>query len=265
MAKTCPVGYSESDADEKCQGRGCVMSLREVTKAYDMAGERFYALCGVDLNIYKGDFISVLGPSGSGKSTLLHIMGLLDRPTTGKVFISGIETTKMNDAEQARIRGQKIGFVFQTFNLIPSLTSVENVEISLMIQGMAPAERRKRAVDVMTQLGLQDKLNNMPNQLSGGQRQRVAIARALVTQPDIILADEPTGNLDSKNGAEVLGILSELHRQGKTVVIITHDQSITKITHKTIRIRDGAISEVSERDAGGGKDEGKEKGRNRKE
>jgi putative ABC transport system ATP-binding protein len=191
--------------------------------------------------IKKGEFLSILGPSGSGKSTLLHIMGLLDSPTSGNRFIDGIETSRMSEDEQARVRGVKIGFVFQTFNLIPSLTALENVELPIMLcRGKCPG-RKEMAADLLKKVGLGDRLDHHPNELSGGQRQRVAIARALVNEPEIILADEPTGNLDSKTGHEILMLLHGLHEQGKTVVIITHDQYITKVTDRVVRIRDGAI------------------------
>jgi putative ABC transport system ATP-binding protein len=225
----------------KAQNDKNVLNLVKVNKIYRMGGEDLYALRDINFTIKKGDFISILGPSGSGKSTLLHIMGLLDRPTSGDVYIDDIETSRMPPNEHARIRGQKIGFVFQNFNLISSLTALENVELPMVLGGAPAAERTARAKQTLNELSMGDRLYHYPNQLSGGQKQRVAIARALINNPEIILADEPTGNLDSKSGKEVLGIFEELHHKGRTVVIITHDQNITKVTHRTIRITDGRL------------------------
>jgi putative ABC transport system ATP-binding protein len=222
-----------------------IIRLEKIRKIYRMgSGVTVEALRGIDLVISQGEFVSILGPSGSGKSTLLHMVGLLDSPTSGRRFIDGIETSRMSEDEQARIRGLKIGFIFQTFNLIPSLTALENVELPLMLcRGSCP-RRRERASELLRQVGLGDRLNHHPSELSGGQRQRVAIARALVNEPEVILADEPTGNLDSKTGHEILALLESLHGQGKTVVIITHDQYITKITDRVVRIRDGMIEKA---------------------
>lgn len=228
-------------ANRKCETD--TLRLENVDKVYVVGGEKFYALHGLNLSVKKCDFSSLLGPSGSGKSTLLHIIGLLDRPSGGKVFIDGIDTSKMPPNERARIRGKKVGFVFQSFNLIPSLTALENVKLPMVIAGAAEPERTKKAKEILSNLGMADRLNHYPNQLSGGQKQRVAIARALVNDPEIILADEPTGNLDSKSGKEVLEILKKLHDEGRTIIIITHDESITKVTNKTLRIRDGKLIE----------------------
>ncbi len=223
-----------------------VLRLDGVKKVYDMGhGVQVEALRSIDLIIGQNEFVSILGPSGSGKSTLLHIMGLLDTPTSGKRYIDGVETSRLNEDEQARVRGDKIGFIFQTFNLIPSLTALENVELPLMLRKKDGASRRKKASSLLDAVGLGDRLDHHPNQLSGGQRQRVAIARALVNDPEIILADEPTGNLDSKTGKDILALLSSLHQQGKTIVIITHDEYITKVTKRVVRIRDGMIEKVS--------------------
>lgn len=219
-----------------------VIKLENITKIYKMGeGVSVKALQGVDLVIKEKDFVSILGPSGSGKSTLLHIMGLLDRPTSGKRYIGGIETSTMDEEERARIRGDKIGFVFQTFNLISSLNALENVELPLLLRESNTKERRKRAKELLERVGLGERIHHRPGQLSGGQRQRVAIARALANNPTIVLADEPTGNLDSKTGKEILQILKELHKEGRTIVIITHDEYITKVTDKVIRLRDGKI------------------------
>lgn len=237
---------SQSKAKEDAQKASKeVIRLDKITKVYKMGkGVTVEALRGIDLVVNKGEFVSILGPSGSGKSTLLHMVGLLDSPTSGKRYIDGIETSRMNEDEQARVRGMKIGFIFQTFNLIPSLTALENVELPLMLcRGSCP-RRREKAASLLRQVGLGERMNHHPNELSGGQRQRVAIARALVNEPELVLADEPTGNLDSKTGSEILGILKGLHEQGKTVVIITHDQYITKVTDRVVKIKDGMIDKV---------------------
>jgi putative ABC transport system ATP-binding protein len=219
-----------------------VIKLENITKVYKMGeGVSVKALQSVNLVIKEKDFVSILGPSGSGKSTLLHIMGLLDRPTSGKRYIGGIETSTMDEEERARIRGDRIGFVFQTFNLISSLNALENVELPLLLRESNVKERRKRAKELLERVGLGERTHHRPGQLSGGQRQRVAIARALANNPTIVLADEPTGNLDSKTGKEILQILKELHKEGRTIVIITHDEYITKVTDKVIRLRDGKI------------------------
>ncbi|MEM3422507.1 MAG: ABC transporter ATP-binding protein [Candidatus Bilamarchaeaceae archaeon] len=223
-----------------------VIRLENVCKVYNMGeGVEVTAICGVNFVVEEGDFACVLGPSGSGKSTLLHIMGLLDTPTSGKVYIDGIETTKMSPDEQASIRGEKIGFVFQMFNLINSMKAWENAAVPLTIRGVPLAEREKRAKELLTQLGLGDRLDHYPSQLSGGQRQRVAIARALINNPAVILADEPTGNLDSKTGKEVIDILVDLNKKGRTIVLITHDNSLTKIAKKIWRIKDGKLQNES--------------------
>lgn len=221
-----------------------VVRLEEIKKSYQMGKNVVVnALRGVNLTVKQGDFMSILGPSGSGKSTLLHMVGLLDTPTSGKRYIDGIDTTTMSEDEQARIRGLKIGFIFQTFNLIPSLTALENVELPLMLcRGGCPG-RKEQAAELLRQVGLGERLNHHPNELSGGQRQRVAIARALVNKPELVLADEPTGNLDSKTGEDILDILKDLNKQGKTVVIITHDEYITKVTKRVVHLRDGMITE----------------------
>lgn len=221
-----------------------IIRLENVCKTYRMSeGVEVKAICDINFVVNEGDFSCVLGPSGSGKSTLLHIMGLLDTPTSGRVYIDGVETTRMTADGQAYIRGQKIGFVFQMFNLIGSLKAWENAAIPLTIRGVPLAERERRAKELLTRLGLGNRLEHYPSQLSGGQRQRVAIARALINNPAVILADEPTGNLDSKTGKEVIDILADLNKQGKTIVLITHDNSLTRIAKRIWRIKDGRISE----------------------
>jgi len=225
-----------------------VMKLDNVTKTYIMGEDiKVHALQGVTMKICDNDFAAILGPSGSGKSTLLHVMGLLDTPSTGKRYIDGIETSTMSEDEQAKIRGEKIGFVFQTFNLISSLTALENVELPMMLKEGDGYKRKKRAADLLTQVGLGDRLDHLPGQLSGGQRQRVAIARALANNPEIILADEPTGNLDSKTGHEVLDIFKKLHKEGRTIIIITHDAYVAEQAKRMLKLMDGKVNDNNAR------------------
>lgn len=221
-----------------------VIRLKDIKKSYKMGKDiTVEALRGVNLTVHQGDLMSILGPSGSGKSTLLHMMGILDSPTSGERYIDAIDTTKMSEDEQARIRGRKIGFIFQTFNLVPSLTALENVELPLMLCQGKCKDRKAKAAELLTDVGLGDRLSHLPGELSGGQRQRVAIARALVNDPELVLADEPTGNLDSKTGNDILDILKGLHKKGRTVVIITHDEYITKVTKRVVHLKDGMITE----------------------
>ncbi|MBC7092982.1 ABC transporter ATP-binding protein [Candidatus Bipolaricaulota bacterium] len=220
-----------------------LIRLERVTKVYRLGEVDVPALRGVDLTVEKGDFLALMGPSGSGKSTLLHLMGLLDRPTAGRIVWDGEDVTALKPNRLAELRGQHIGFIFQTFNLVATLTAVENVELPLLFLGVSPRRRRERAVELLTRLGLDDRLGHRPGQLSGGQQQRVAIARALAADPELILADEPTGNLDSATGQEILGLLGELHRQGKTVVLVTHDPEAAAAADRTFRLRDGLIRE----------------------
>jgi putative ABC transport system ATP-binding protein len=219
------------------------LKLENISKSYGSGHSEVRALDDANLTIYDGEFIGILGPSGSGKSTLLHIIGLLDTPSSGKVYVDGVDTTKMNSDQKAQERAEKIGFVFQFFNLVPSLSALENVELPLAIYNVPKDVRRKKAERLLVRLGLGKRLGHLPNMLSGGERQRVAIARALVNDPEIVLADEPTGNLDSKTGIEVLKIFEELHSEGRTIVIITHDENITSLTKRVVKIMDGKLIE----------------------
>ncbi len=221
-----------------------MIELKNVCKTYIMGeGVTVNALQGLSMHVNEGEHISILGPSGSGKSTLLHMMGLLDKPTSGKICLDGHCTEEMSDDERAYIRGKKIGFVFQTFNLIPSLTALENVMLPMMIYNAPREEREERAMELLTQLGMENRAGHKPSQLSGGQRQRVAIARALANDPPIILADEPTGNLDSKTSTEVVEIFDDLHRRGKTLIVVTHDEGIAGCADRVIKIKDGRVLE----------------------
>ncbi|MDI3472046.1 MAG: putative transport system ATP-binding protein [Thermotogaceae bacterium] len=221
-----------------------VVEFINVKKIYDMGEVKVEALKGISFEILKGDYVIIMGPSGSGKSTLLHIMGCLDRPTSGKVLIDGEDTSKMNDSKLARLRNQKIGFVFQSFNLLSKLTALENVELPMIYAGIEKRKRKKRAIELLEMVGLGDRLNHRPNQLSGGQQQRVAIARALANDPPIILADEPTGNLDTKSGEEILKIFKMLHESGKTIIVVTHDPDMIHEGKTLIKIKDGLIEGV---------------------
>jgi len=210
-------------------------------KDYPMGKVKVRALNGVDMVINKGEFVSIMGPSGSGKSTLMHIMGCLDTPTSGDYYLDGEPVSHLSKSRLAAIRNRKVGFVFQTFNLLPHLNIQKNVEIPLIYAGVKSKERLKRSIAVLEEVGLGDRLKHRPSELSGGQRQRVAIARALVTKPAIILADEPTGNLDSTSGNDILTIISELHRSGNTIIVVTHDQNVATRANRIIKIIDGKI------------------------
>ncbi|MGB9719682.1 MAG: ABC transporter ATP-binding protein [Candidatus Anstonellales archaeon] len=220
-----------------------VVELEDVSKIYQMGHTSVRALNKVRLKINRGEYVAVLGRSGSGKSTLLHMMGILDVPTSGKIYIDGKEVSQLSEDERARIRGKKIGFVFQTFNLIPSLNALENAAIPMMIYGVSKAEREKRARELLEKLGLGERLLHKPSELSGGERQRVAIARALANQPEVILADEPTGNLDSKSRHEVVEIFTKLNKEGKTIVVVTHDEDIAEHAKRIVKIKDGEVKE----------------------
>jgi putative ABC transport system ATP-binding protein len=227
-----------------------VIDLHDVTKTYRTGVLTVQAVRGVTLSIFPGEYLAVMGPSGSGKSTLMHILGCLDPLTSGSYWLAGQDVSRMSDEELAEVRNQRIGFVFQQFNLLPSLTAWRNVELPLCYAGVRREERRSRAVDALRRVGLADRIMHRPGELSGGQQQRVAIARALVTDPALILADEPTGNLDSAATADVLALLDELHSSGRTIVLITHEADVAARTGRIVRLRDGRIETDQDRAAG---------------
>jgi len=218
-----------------------VINLNKVSKKYLMGEEEFYALKNISLKINKGEFVAIIGPSGSGKSTLMHVIGLLDKPFSGEVYLEGEEVHNLSEIKQAELRNKHIGFIFQVFNLLPRTSAIENVEMPLIYSGVSKSQREERAIHALEIVGLGDKLQNKPSQLSGGQQQRVAIARALINNPSLILADEPTGNLDSKSGEEILSLLNKLNSEGNTIVVVTHDLDIARRAKRIITIRDGEI------------------------
>jgi putative ABC transport system ATP-binding protein len=218
-----------------------LLELQDICKIYRLGGEELYAVNHVNLIIFPGEFISIVGPSGSGKSTLMHIVGILDNPTTGKVILEDKDVARLKEKELAKIRNKKIGFIFQSFNLLQKTPAISNVELPLIYSGVGISKRREVAKQKLIEVGLEDKMFNKPNQLSGGQQQRVAIARALVNNPAIILADEPTGNLDSRSGVEIMKILENLHEKGHTVIIVTHDEDLAREADRIIQIKDGKI------------------------
>ena len=220
-----------------------MIKTRALEKVYDMGKIKVVALKNINIEIYQGEFVAIMGPSGSGKSTLMHILGCLDTPTKGQYFIDNTEVSSMHKNHLAKIRNRKVGFVFQTFNLLPHLNVLKNVELPLMYSGVKSSERTRKAKAILTNVGLDDRITHKPSELSGGQRQRVAIARAVITQPSIILADEPTGNLDSQSGNDVLNIFKELHNEGNTIILVTHDTQIAKIAQRIIYIKDGEVAD----------------------
>jgi putative ABC transport system ATP-binding protein len=218
-----------------------IISIRSIRKSYLMGEQIINALQSVSLEIFKNEYVALMGPSGSGKSTLMNLLGCLDSPTTGQYILNGLEVSTMSDAALAAVRNKEIGFVFQTFNLLPRMTSLENVALPLVYGGVRAKERLEKAKYALDLVGLGDRVHHRPNELSGGQRQRVAIARALVNNPAIILADEPTGNLDTKTSIEIMGIFEKIHAEGNTVILVTHEPDIAEHAHRIVRLRDGLI------------------------
>ena len=218
-----------------------LIETRDLWKTYVMGTEEIHALRGVEIQIERGEYVAIMGPSGSGKSTLMNLIGCLDTPSSGSYLLNDKQVSKMNDDELARIRNEEIGFVFQTFNLLPRATALHNVELPLVYAGITSRDRQKRAREALEKVELGDRMFHRPNQLSGGQRQRVAIARALVNNPSILLADEPTGNLDSKTGAEIMNLFERLHATGNTIIVVTHEADIAAYAHRSIHLRDGQV------------------------
>lgn len=219
----------------------CAVELKDACKTYKLGEIKVPAVCDVNLSIRKGEFVSIMGPSGSGKSTMLNLIGALDRPTKGHVFIDGKDISDMNANELAVVRGRKIGFVFQVFNLIPRLNALENVMLPMWFADVGTDERKNRATELLKMVGLEKRMQSLPSQLSGGERQRVAIARALANEPDIIVADEPTGNLDSKTGKEIMDMLRQIHDDGATLILVTHDLSLARTAQRQVHLKDGKI------------------------
>jgi putative ABC transport system ATP-binding protein len=218
-----------------------IIELSAIAKAYKIGTEEIHALRSVSLEIYKNEYVALMGPSGSGKSTLMNILGCLDSPSSGEYMLNGTAVAKMLDNDLAEVRNKEIGFVFQSFNLLPRSTALDNVVLPLIYAGYTKTERMKRGKEVLEQVGLGDRIMHRPNELSGGQRQRVAIARALVNNPAIILADEPTGNLDSKTSVEIMGLFEEIHKNGNTIILVTHEEDIAQHAHRIVRLKDGIV------------------------
>jgi putative ABC transport system ATP-binding protein len=222
-----------------------IIELNNIKKEYKIGTEEIHALNGVSLNIFKNEYVALMGPSGSGKSTLMNMLGCLDSPTMGEYTLNSLAVATMSDNELAEVRNKQIGFVFQTFNLLPRSTTLENVMLPLVYSGIAKAQREVMAKKVLDQVGLSNRMSHKPNELSGGQRQRVAIARALVNNPAIILADEPTGNLDSKTSIEIMGLFEEIHKNGNTIILVTHEEDIALHAHRIVRLKDGVVESDS--------------------
>jgi putative ABC transport system ATP-binding protein len=218
-----------------------VIRIRDLTREYRMGEERILALRGVSLDIHRNEYVAIMGPSGSGKSTMMNLLGCLDTPTGGEYWLNGVEVSGLSDDELARVRNREIGFVFQTFNLLPRSTALHNVELPLVYAGVSARDRRSRATTALERVGLGDRMDHRPNELSGGQRQRVAIARALVNQPSILLADEPTGNLDSVTSEEIMRVFGDLHASGQTVIMVTHEPDIAAHAERVVVLRDGRV------------------------
>ena len=218
-----------------------IISLSNISREYIVGNELIYALRDISLKIFKNEYVALMGPSGSGKSTLMNMLGCLDTPNAGEYILNGLSVANMSDNELAEVRNKEIGFVFQTFNLLPRQSALENVTLPLVYAGISKAERQQKAEYAMEQVGLKDRMMHKPNELSGGQRQRVAIARALVNDPAIILADEPTGNLDSKTSLEIMGLFETIHKNGNTIIVVTHEEDIAKYAHRIVRLKDGLV------------------------
>jgi putative ABC transport system ATP-binding protein len=226
-----------------------LIRLHKLSRRYQMGAETIHALREVSLEIARGEYVAIMGPSGSGKSTLMNLIGCLDTPTGGEYELNGVQVSQMDDNELAEIRNKEIGFIFQTFNLLPRSDALRNVELPLIYSGVPAEERREIALEALRKVGLADRIHHRPNELSGGQRQRVAVARALVNRPSILLADEPTGNLDTKTGMEILALFSQLSRQGNTLIVVTHEEDVAKHARRIVRIRDGLIASDEPRSA----------------
>ena len=225
-----------------------MISLKSIKKTYKIGDEVIEALKDISLNIYKNEYVALMGPSGSGKSTLMNMLGCLDSPSSGEYILNNLSVAIMSDNDLAQVRNKEIGFVFQTFNLLPRASTLDNVALPLVYAGFSKVNREKRANDVLESVGLSNRVNHKPNELSGGQRQRVAIARALVNNPAIILADEPTGNLDSKTSVEIMGLFEEIHKKGNTIILVTHEENIAMHAHRIIRLKDGLVESDTKND-----------------
>jgi putative ABC transport system ATP-binding protein len=218
-----------------------VIRIKDLKKIYNLGNQKVRALDGVSVTIYRNEYVAIMGPSGSGKSTLMNILGCLDTPTSGEYVLNGTDVSKMDDGSLAEVRNKEIGFVFQSFNLLPKYSSLENVALPMIYAGVPSSKREARAKEALMNVGLGDRMEHKPNELSGGQRQRVAIARALINNPSIILADEPTGNLDTKTSVDIMNLFGQIHKNGNTVILVTHEEDIARYAHRVIRLRDGKI------------------------
>jgi len=225
-----------------------LIRFQNITRRYQLGSETIHALRGVSLEIARGEYVAIMGPSGSGKSTMMNLIGCLDSPTSGCYELNSLDVSRMNDNQLAAVRNREIGFVFQTFNLLPRANALRNVELPLVYAGINPGERRRMALEALREVGLADRIHHKPNEMSGGQRQRVAVARALVNKPSILLADEPTGNLDTTTGNEIMALFEKLYKEGNTIILVTHEEDIARHARRIIRIRDGLIAADEHRD-----------------